>query len=948
MKRITSFIIAVLFISFIFPSGSWGQNDSWDTEIWDAEITRKIIRPWRSTTEIVKPGESFQVWFNADAGQEVLSVRLEGPYSRITCTDSVSNGDWEFDPLSGNRYNTRITVTVPPEAPADRYDLVLETSTGDEVSWGGVKIIKEYKDNYYLMHFSDGHIFQSAGEHDSEVLLARKSAMIDMANIMDVPIIIETGDNMYNIRNNPEHEFAFYLGIPSINIKGLTDANAATFLCPGNHDAHTANVWDRATVEVNSDWWNTYYGLQNSSFKYGNSRFMLLNNGWDWREHQYQAHKAGEWLNGDGAGGNFFLSAAHHYDKMHNIIDGYEPLNLVLAGHKHYASGDNPWTFTGGKDAIAYIAGSIRDKFEFNLFRVNNTTGEYIPVAGSTGVVQVLNSGDKNDRSTWEPNLTLSYSADNDGSATMNTATIVNKFDFPIMGARVRFVMPKGADFQIVNASVIQHFEGDLFQVVDVKTDVPANGTKMVYLNGDVDLCPDDPNKTDPGLCGCGVPEGECETSALIVNDGIGDGDYLPLQNATIIADQAPQGQVFDAWEIVSGNPFIYDLNAPFTEVRLEGEPAEISATYKDIPIVLVNQAVFFSQYIPPVSPGEKVNVSLTMKNTGTSSWTKESGHNLGSQNPQDNTTWGFTRVSLDVNDSIEPGAEKTFHYEITAPGIPGTYKFQWQMLQEKVEWFGAKSNNQFINIGGNSDYIDYCDALTGWETLSNISLDSTNQKQGEGCLVFTGNTNDEFKKVFTDPFNIVGTQADAMLEFWYYVSDVSSRSDLNQVELGSGGKADVDEYNWNLTGLVDGWNYIRLKVSEAGKTGNPDLSSINWFRVYSLKSGSITTMIDGIKITGMNTSLNVNTFNPNGKVRVYPNPVYNDGVSVEFDLNAFSKVSVSVLDINGSIVMQPFYNHSFDPGMHKVNIPVYILPGTYFLQITSDGFSQTHKIIVM
>ena len=25
-----------------------------------------------------------------------------------------------------------------------------------------------------------------------------------------------------------------------------------------------------------------------------------------------------------------------------------------------------------------------------------------------------------------------------------------------------------------------------------------------------VDNCPDDPNKTEPGLCGCGVPEGTC------------------------------------------------------------------------------------------------------------------------------------------------------------------------------------------------------------------------------------------------------------------------------------------------------------------------------------------------------------------------------------------------------------------------------------------------------
>ncbi len=29
----------------------------------------KIVYPWRATTSIVKSGENFEVWLNADAGQ---------------------------------------------------------------------------------------------------------------------------------------------------------------------------------------------------------------------------------------------------------------------------------------------------------------------------------------------------------------------------------------------------------------------------------------------------------------------------------------------------------------------------------------------------------------------------------------------------------------------------------------------------------------------------------------------------------------------------------------------------------------------------------------------------------------------------------------------------------------------------------------------------------------
>ena len=71
-----------------------------------------------------------------------------------------------------------------------------------------------------------------------------------------------------------------------------------------------------------------------------------------------------------------------------------------------------------------------------------------------------------------------------------------------------------------------------------------------------------------------------------------------------------------------------------------------------------------------------------------------------------------------------------------------------------------------------------------------------------------------------------------------------------NQIEMGSAGRYDVDEYNWKMNGRVStGWNLLNLKISDAGKKGNPDLSAINWFRIYDKKSGPITSRIDGIKI---------------------------------------------------------------------------------------------------
>ena len=449
------------------------------------DFVGKIVSPWRSTTAIVKPGESFEVWFDAVPGQAVNSVELHGPYNKVYPSKSIVTGDWVYDPMSGNRYDTRMTVTVPANAPTDRYDLVLKTSAGYAVSYGGVKVVAEYKPDYYIMHMSDGHLYQSG--YDTNVLLARKSAMMEIANIMDVQIIIETGDNMYNVRNHPEREVDYFLGNAGLGTKGMADASAATFLVPGDHDALNANDWPQATAQENADFFNDYWGRQSSCFKYGNGRFMPFNNAWavsteNANEHAYQINEAIAWLQGVGSGGNFFVTAGHCYDKMHEFVDDDQPLDLVLAGDKHHVRTDNPWPFDTGSPEVAYIAGSIREHFEFNLYKVNNSTGTFTTPSGSTAVANVLYSGSQDTPSTWVPNLELNYAQPNEGVVSVNSAEIVNRYNFPITGARVRFVMPKGAVYAVSTGVIEQQFDGDQYRIVDVNVDLNANRSTTVNI----------------------------------------------------------------------------------------------------------------------------------------------------------------------------------------------------------------------------------------------------------------------------------------------------------------------------------------------------------------------------------------------------------------------------------------------------------------------------------
>ena len=113
------------------------------------------------------------------------------------------------------------------------------------------------------------------------------------------------------------------------------------------------------------------------------------------------------------------------------------------------------------------------------------------------------------------------------------------------------------------------------------------------------------------------------------------------------------------------------------------------------------NYAAFVSQSIPAsMTPGQIASVSVTMQNTGGNTWSEAAAHRLGSQNPQDNLTWGIGRVTIPAGTYVYPGNQYTFSFNITAPASPGNYNFQWRMVQESVQWFGGYSTNGVISVG--------------------------------------------------------------------------------------------------------------------------------------------------------------------------------------------------------------------------------------------------------
>ncbi|GEM_PF-2163871 len=132
------------------------------------------------------------------------------------------------------------------------------------------------------------------------------------------------------------------------------------------------------------------------------------------------------------------------------------------------------------------------------------------------------------------------------------------------------------------------------------------------------------------------------------------------------------------------------------------GNVGQSSAVTVNVPTAITNSAQFISQSIPSsMVAGQAYSVSVTMKNTGTNTWTpigpQINAYRLGSVNPTDNLIWGLGRAELP--NAVPAGGQVTINFTVTAPNAPSTYNFQWRMVQEGVQWFGLPSQKVVVGV---------------------------------------------------------------------------------------------------------------------------------------------------------------------------------------------------------------------------------------------------------
>ena len=116
---------------------------------------------------------------------------------------------------------------------------------------------------------------------------------------------------------------------------------------------------------------------------------------------------------------------------------------------------------------------------------------------------------------------------------------------------------------------------------------------------------------------------------------------------------------------------------------------------------VTLEDAEFEAHEPPPPSvlTGATIPVSVTMRNTGLTTWAR-GVHRLRFSNP--NQPWGFDFVDLPASiDEVLPGERVHFSFEVTPSSVDAGEIFQWRMYRTGAGYFGEASAPVQIAVYG-------------------------------------------------------------------------------------------------------------------------------------------------------------------------------------------------------------------------------------------------------
>jgi Calcineurin-like phosphoesterase/Bacterial Ig domain len=447
------------------------------TRSWCAGDTLTVIqRPILNIPAIVRPGDTLTIECEATPGVLGWTAELLRGSTRLPLEITVST----YDPAT---LWWSLAARVPDVRVYELYDLAVAAGGGiTDTTRNAVKVIPNFKDDYYFVHITDPHLpthlfyYERGADTDSSEMVDLREIIKDV-NIINPEFVLLTGD-LVN-----EGELEDYLGRHYFSKaqRLLTEFEVPVYLTAGNHDLGGWYSTPPPNGTARQTWWR-FFGwkrlddpppgapahTQDYSFDYGPVHYVGLEayiNYDMWRSDIYRGQSFTQdqmdWLAGDLAAASQSTSKVlfYHYDFSRQINLPNLGADMALQGHTHSSEDDflPPYYITTQSACDGNRA--------YRLVRVSHGVlhPSFTMSAGPGGA-----------------KLDVTYTPANDGTNYSVTAHITNSLPERFENSELRFVMPpQKGQVDVTGGTLLQIDDSGPQAIYYVGVDIAANSSSQ-------------------------------------------------------------------------------------------------------------------------------------------------------------------------------------------------------------------------------------------------------------------------------------------------------------------------------------------------------------------------------------------------------------------------------------------------------------------------------------
>lgn len=437
-----------------------------------------VQRPLLNIPSIVVPGQELNLI--CFAPQSTTDWGAELFYEDVTVPLNVTQTtyDSELDQWT-------LTTSIPEVDLYELYDLRVTASDGitDDVI-NAVRVIDQFKTNYYFVHITDlhllGHTFYGeSGYETDESEIEDFQEVINDINLIRPEFVLLTGD----LINEGELEDFECLRNHTRTLELLAELEVPVYIVPGNHDLGGWDATPPPQGTAHREWWRFFgwrqrvippvqeeYYTHDYSFDYGNVHFTGLEASDNYDSYMYDVFGATSfipsqltWLQNDlTSAGDKTKVLFYHYDFKHELDLSTLGVDMALWGHTHSDSEDavHPYDIS-----TASVCDGNRT---FRVVRVNN---------GSLQAENSIHTHSDGDM------LSINYNMTNDGSLDSVSATVNNKFDQAFSNGLIKFKMPlSDYGYSVTNGALEQILVSGSSAICYVKANILAENELTVSI----------------------------------------------------------------------------------------------------------------------------------------------------------------------------------------------------------------------------------------------------------------------------------------------------------------------------------------------------------------------------------------------------------------------------------------------------------------------------------